>query len=288
LPLSFNLPAVIFPTEAVEGEVPRLTISMEYLRETGAGFNQSVRDRTVRMGFSPLWQPEFLYRAAEIFGAQFRETPEGSVHWNSARLQDMQEFCAAWLTETNPGYEEESRFRRTYLYEPLPKLLDDGRILFYTSDSSSLLRNVEEQTQEVDFRWLGGENRISVNEEVLYFGIPRGTRNRRGALLFLSWMFQPETQGRLLEINQEKRLDTFGLSGGFSALRTVNEREFPRVYRQLLGRVPPEEMLIFSKALPVSWGEQKKRIVVPWLVSYVAGEADEQALSQRLMDSRLP
>jgi len=66
----------------------------------------------------------------------------------------------------------------------------------------------------------------------------------------------------------------------------VNEREFPRVYRQLLGRIPPEEMILFPKALPVHWGEQKERIVVPWLVSYVTGRADEQQLSRRLMEFR--
>jgi hypothetical protein len=99
-------------------------------------------------------------------------------------------------------------------------------------------------------------------------------------------MFQPQTQARLLEINQEKRLDTFGIAGGFSSLRNVNEREFPRVYRRLLGRIPPEQMLAFSKALPVDWGEQKKQIVVPWLVSYVTGRADEELLSQRLMEFR--
>jgi len=288
LPFSFNMPAIVCPTDAISADVSRLTASMEYVRERGTAFNQSVRDRLVRMGFSPLWQPEFLYSAAEIFGVQFRETPEGSVHWNSARLQDMKEFCTAWIDQTNLGYEQDSQFQRTYLYEPMPRLLDSGRILFYMSDSSSLFRNLADQSQEVDFRWLGAENRIPADEEVLFFGIPKGSRSRRGARLFLTWVFQPETQGRLLEINQEKRLDTFGIAGGFSSLRIVNEREFPRVYRQLLGRIPPEEMLVFSKALPVNWGEQKEQIVIPWLVSYVRGRADEELLSQRLMEFRSP
>jgi hypothetical protein len=286
LPLSFDIPAVVFPTDALPEDIPKLMTSLEYVREKGAAFNQSVRDRIVRMGFSPLWQPEFLYSAAEIFGAQFRETPEGSVHWNSARLQDMKEFCASWVGETNLGYAQDSQFQRTYLYEPMPKLLDTGRILFFMTDSSSLFRDVEDHAEEVDFRWLGSENRIAADDEVMYFGIPRGTRNRRAARLFLTWMFQTQTQGRLLEINQEKRLDTFGIAGGFSSLRIVNEREFPRVYRQLLGRIPTEEMLLFPKALPVNWGEQKQSIVVPWLVSYVSGRADEQLLSRRLMEFR--
>jgi hypothetical protein len=286
LPLSFNLPAVIFPTVELTADIPKLVASMEYMSETGATFNQSIRDRQVRMGFSPLWQPEFLYQAAAIFGAQFRETSEGSVHWNSARLQDMREFCAGWIEQVNPGYEQDNQFFRTYLYEPMPKLLDSGRILFYATNSFSLFNNLEDQAEQVDFRWLGAENRIPVDEEVLFFGIPRGSRNRRGARLFLTWVYQPEIQARLLQINQEKRLDTFGIAGGFSSLRVVNERQFPQIYRQLLGRIPPEQLLVFSKSLPVDWGEQKEQIVIPWLVNYVLGQTDEEYLSQRLSEFR--
>ncbi|MBN2551372.1 MAG: hypothetical protein JXB06_01325 [Spirochaetales bacterium] len=286
LPFSFNLPAVVFPSDSIEAELPKLIATMDFMSEQGGAFNQVVRDRFVRMGFSPLWQPEFLYTAAAVYGAQFRETPEGSVHWNSARLQEMKEFCAGWIGEINSGYDQDSSFQKMYLYEPMPKLLDSGRILFYTTDSSSLFRSLENQAEEVDFRWLGRENRIPVEEEVLYFGIPRGARNRRGALLFLTWIFQPQTQARLLEINRQKRLDTFGIAGGFSSLRTVNERQFPQVHRQLLGRIPSEQMLVFTKELPVDWGEKKQQVVIPWLVSYVLGRADEQLLSQRLSENR--
>lgn len=282
LPFSFNIPAVVFLTNETTEDIPNLIASMEYLSRKGGDFNQSVRDRFVRMGFSPLWQPEFLYTAAALYGAQFRETSEGGVHWNSARLQDLKEFCKTWIEEINLGYEQDSLFQRKYLYEPMPKLLDTGRILFYSTDSSSLFQNLEGQREEADFRWLGLENRIAVDEEVLYFGIPKGSRNKRGARLFLTWIFRPETHTRLLEINQRKRLDTFGIAGGFSSLRVVTEKEFPRVYRRLLGRIPPEQLLTFPKALPVDWGQQKERVVVPWLVNYVLGKADEELLSQRL------
>jgi hypothetical protein len=287
LPLSFNIPAVVFLTNGITEDIPNLIASMEYLSRKGGDFNQSVRDRFVRMGFSPLWQPEFLHTASALYGAQFRETSEGSVHWNSARLQDMKEFCKTWIEEINLGYEQDNLFQRKYLYEPLPKLLDTGRILFYMTDSSSLFRNLEDQGEEADFRWLGMENRTPVAEDVLYFGIPKGSRNKRGARLFLAWIFQPETHTKLLEINQGKRLDTFGVAGGFSSLRVVTEKEFPRVYRRLLGRIPPEELLSFPKALPVGWGEQKKQVVIPWLVSYVLDKADEELLAQHLTEYRV-
>ena len=58
------------------------------------------------------------------------------------------------------------------------------------------------------------------------------------------------------------------------------------MYRQLLGRIPPEELFAFPKALPVRWGEQKGRVVIPWLVSYVLGKADEELLAQQLTEYR--
>ncbi len=286
LPFSFNLPAVVFLSNGLAGDIPNLVVSVQYLSEQSGRFNQSVRGRLVRQGFSPLWDHEFLYTAAALFGAQFRETPEGSVHWNSARLQEMQAFSSTWIEETNLDYDQDAQFSRKYLYEPMPRLLDEGRILFYTTDSSQLLGSLENQAEEVDFRWLGSGNRIPVSEEVLYFGIPKRSRNKRGARLFLAWIFQPETQSRLLKINQEKRLNTFGLAGGFSSLREVTEREFPQYYRQLLGRIPSEELLVVPKALPASWGELKEQVVIPWLVDYVLHRLDEELLAQRLGEFR--
>lgn len=282
LPFSFNLPAVIFLSDGITEDVSNLVVSLEYMREKSDGFNESVRQQLVRMGFSPLWQPEFLYTAATVFETQFRETLDGSVHWNSARLQDMQGFCKKWIEEINLGYEQDSYFSRKYLYEPMPKLLDEGRILFYTADSSELFGNLEIQRSEADFRWLGSEHHIPVCEEVLCFAVPKSSKNKRGARLFLAWIFQPETQGKLLELNQQKRLDTFGLAGGFSSLRDVSERNFPQYYRQLLGRIPHEELLGFPKPLPVDWAEMKAEVVFPWFVDYMLGSSDEELLAQLL------
>ncbi len=286
LPFSFNLPAVVFLSTELNGDISNLFVSLQYLKEQSGRFNRSVRGRLVRQGFSPLWHHEFLYTAASLFGVQFRETPEGSVHWNSARLQEMQAFCSSWIEEVNLGYDQDAQFSRKYLYEPMPKLLDEGRILFYSVDSSQLLASLEDQAEEADFRWLGSEDRIPVSEEILYFGIPKRSRNKRGARLFLAWILQPETQSRLLEINQEKRLNTFGLAGGFSSLREVTEREFPQYYRRLLGRIPSEELFAVPKALPESWGELKAQVVIPWLADYVRHRIDEQLLAQRLGEFR--
>jgi len=286
LPFSFNVPAVVFASGEPLEDVPNLAVDLEYLRQKSGQFNQSVRSRLVRVGYSPLWVPEFLFTASSLFGVGFQEGAEDSLRWNSQGLQSMHSSLAGWVAELNQGFEQDAAFTRRYLYEPLPRLLDTRRILFYPTGSAELLDRLAEQDEEADFRWLRCPAGIPVTEDVQYFGLPRGSRNRQGARLFLAWLFQPETQGRLLEIKSDKRLPGFGLAGGFSALRPVSERHYPEQYRLLLGRLPPAGMLLPPATLPSRWAELKAGVVVPWLTELVSGQAEEKDLTARLRDYR--
>jgi hypothetical protein len=286
LPFSFNVPAVVFAPGEPLGDMPNLAVDLDYLKQKSGQFNQSVRSRFVRVGYSPLWVPDFLFTVSSLFGVAFQEGAEGNLRWNSQALQAMQNSLSSWVVELNQGFEQDSAFARRYLYEPFPRLLDSRRILFYPTSSGELLDRLAEQDEEADFRWLRSAAGIPVTDDVLYFGIPRGTRNRRGARLFLAWIFQPETQRKLLEIKSDKRLRGFGLAGGFSALRPVSERYYPEQYRQLLGRLPPAEMLLPPASLPSRWGELKPAVVVPWLVELISNQAEEKDLTARLRDYR--
>lgn len=282
LPFTFNLPAVVFLPGERLADIPNLAVDIEYLKQKSGEFNQSVRSRFVRVGYSPLWVPDFLYTASTLFGVGFQEGVQDTLRWNSQALQAMQSSFAAWIVELNQGFEQDNAFARRYLYEPLPRLLEDGRILFYPAGSEELLERLAGQDQETDFRWLRGENGIPVNEDVRYFGIPRGARNRRGARLFVAWVLQPETQARLLQIKSDKRVPGFGLAGGFSSIRSVTERHYPAQHRQLLGRIPPSEMIVAPGALPSLWEPLKSEVVVPWLADLVGGQAEEKDLTARL------
>ena len=58
---------------------------------------------------------------------------------------------------------------------------------------------------------------------------------------------------------------SFGIGGGFSALRPVTEQIFPRFYPDLLGHMPPENFLTPSNILPGNWLILKERVVLPYL-----------------------
>jgi len=289
LPLSFCLPAVVFLPYNLGEAAPNLGVTVDYLRQSGGQYNQRVRDVLVREGFSPLWDPEFLLAAAELGGARFHEESPGNLGWSSRALEEAIAYLRDWVRTTNGGVEAEAAFAAKYLYLPPGRLLDDKRIQFYLLRSCDLMRVLDEQKEEADFRWLAGPEKILVGDEILFAGIPRGSRRKSQAKAFLLWLFRGETQTRLLEISRRQRLGVFGIAGGFSSLKSVNELAFPQYYPRLMGRIPPEELLYVPGPLPESWPEIKSQILVPWLreaVSAPGEPATQEDLGERLKSAR--
>jgi hypothetical protein len=289
LPLSFCLPALVFLPYNLGEAPPNLGITLDFLRRSGGQYNQRVRDALVREGFSPLWDPEFLLAAAELGGARFRQEV-GSLQWDGPALEEAIAYLRDWVRVTNGGVEAETAFAAKYLYLPPGRLLDEKRIQFYMLRSCDLLRALDEQKEEADFRWLAGPEKILVSDEILFAGIPRSSRRKAQAKAFLLWLFQGETQTRLLEIGRRQRLGVFGIAGGFSGLKSVNELAFPQHYPRLIGRIPPEELLQVPGPLPEAWPEIKAQVLVPWLreAASAPGEPGSQAdLGERLKAFRL-
>ncbi len=283
LPVCFNLPTVVF---APQDELPSLTMPLELLRERAGEFNKTVRGRFIQMGFSPLWDSQTPYTTAALLGAGFREATGGGLTWDRKSLEQAVRYLRDWIREVDGGYAQEREFFRKYMYEPMPKLVDQRRILFYQTDSSRLFESLAEHREEADFRWLSAEGKIPVEDDVLYLGIPKGAHNRLGARRFLLWFFHPETQKELLRIDRRKRLRTFGVAGGFSALKEINQREFPQAYPLLIGRVAGEEFLRFPRPLPPGWGTLKREVVIPWLTESAAAGEEEESLGERLSSFR--
>jgi hypothetical protein len=273
LPLSFCLPAVVFLPHNLGEAPPNLGIPLDFLRRIAGAYNQRVRDVLVREGFSPLWDPEFLLAAAELRGARFRQEP-GGLQWNARALEDAIAYLRDWVQQTNGGVESEASFAAKYLYLPPGRLLDEKRIQFYLLRSCELMRVLDEQKEEADFRWLGGPDRILAGDQILFAGIPRSSRRKAQAKAFLLWLFQSDTQTRLLEIGRRQRLGVFGIAGGFSGLKSVNELAFPQYYPRLIGRIPPEELLQVSGPLPEAWPEMKAQVLVPWLREAVSAPTE--------------
>mgnify|MGYP006272389111 CR=1 FL=1 len=282
LPVSFDVPAAMFKRNEVNETLDQFRLSLQTLAEAAGAFNEQTEEQYVRMGFSPQWSSEFLYVAAMTFGANFREQGARNAVWNHGSLTEALDYLRRWVRETNGGFEAEASFEDRYLYDPPYQLLLRDRIRFSYTTASRFYELAEGSRRNVDFRWLSRNGSIPVLEDIAYVGIPEEARNGDAARDFIRWFFSAETQAELVDALARKRIDEFGIAGGFSSLVATNEEELPRVYETLLGRVPPESLLDFPHQVPKNWDSIKKRVIYPWLSRELAGDARAEELQQEI------
>ena len=265
LPVSFNLPAVMFNRATESEDVPSFFINPGEMENAASNFNGKSNTDFQVLGFSPRWDSEVLFLNAVLMGTEFQLLNTGVLSWNNQKLLDSLKLSIKWSEEINGGMEGEEEFTTKFLYDPSYKLIAENRILFYYSDLVSFFAIPPEKRKNLDFRWLSSADKIPVPGNILFSGIPNGAKNRNGALEFIYWFFNPDTQKKLLKSTQIKRMDTFGFANGFSSLPDVNKNELPIIYPTLVGYIPPESSLIFPKSLPLYWNDLKTKVIRPWL-----------------------
>ena len=149
----------------------------------------------------------------------------------------------------------------------------------------------EERRASLAIRWLSRSNSIPVEEDIVYAGICRKGEGRQAAEAFIKWFYSEETQRAILEDAKRYRSieSSFGVAGGFSAIRSVNEKLFPLVitsysihYTKLydlaalfrpmpgsLARMPTRSSRAFTGPGPVSSrGYALRRPAAPRITSY--------------------
>jgi ABC-type glycerol-3-phosphate transport system substrate-binding protein len=287
LPVSFDLPVILSQRSGSPVADKQTLLTLENILSTGKEFNKKSTDTFKIMGFSPLWTPSFMFGVAELLGADFHQTSHGNLAWNERNLQKAIAELRTWVKEIDGGPQEESTFRDKYLYDPVYKLLESGRILYYYTSLTRYFDLPEVKRKSIEFRWPAEKSRIPVDENILYAGVPARSRNKAVAYVFLKWFFKPETQSQLLDLIRYERIKTFGIGNGFSSLGVVNQRDFPRYYPALLGKIPPAADLLYPKSLPADWGDLKSNVILPWMQRVVLTPSGGQKLENRLKAWRL-
>jgi ABC-type glycerol-3-phosphate transport system substrate-binding protein len=264
LPVNYNIPAVVFARDTRDPPSNSFVIGMEEIKEKSKAFNIVSNGVYSRMGFSLSSNEDFLFTAATLFGTGFREA--SPVAWDSQALEQSIRWIQGWISEANNGIQMEDDFAFKYFYDPPDKLVNSGRILFTFMDSSRFFTLPEERRTNLDFRWIAEKEMIPLDEWSVYYGIHRKTKALKAAQAFTLWFFTEETQKQLLEAAKGKRLHetSFGIAGGFSAMKTVTEQIFPQFYPSLLGRMPPETYLSPPNILPRNWMTIKQRVILPY------------------------
>lgn len=268
LPVNFNIPAMIFSKENRKLVEDNYTISLDQLRKAGAAYNKkNKKDKYTAIGFAPQSSVDFMYAVAKMRGVNFREDKGNSFTYNRDNLNSTMSYLTDWITTENSSTQTESDFVYKYLSVTPDKRVTSGRTLFAYITSNKLFSMNAEQLSKIDFRWLNNKGLIPVEDSMTQMGIAKKSNNEAIASEFISWFFNSETQHSIIERKFKMNLDTvqFGIAGGFSAIKDVNEHVLPVYYPSLMTNIPQARTFMTTDRKPTTWEKIKTRVVLPYI-----------------------
>lgn len=267
IPVSFNLPAVIFGSSNSSFITDNYMLTLEQLRKIGAEYNQKRQNGSFsRIGFAPLNDDSFLYLTAKLFNVDFEQNKK-NITWNEQNLANAVTFLKNWVESENGSARIEEDFAFKYLFMPYYRQVLSGRTLFASTKSDSLFKTMHEQELPIDYRWIVQNGKIFMDDSFVMMGVYKKSKNRTGASEFITWFCQSEVQREILERKESLRLETemFGIAGGFSAVRSVTEHILPVFYTPLLSNLPPAQMIEVPNKLPPRWESYRNQVIEPYI-----------------------
>lgn len=267
LPVNFNLPIMIFDSKNEKLIDENHVISLDQIRTVASTFNEKNKSDTyTAMGFAPSWDNDFLYLTAKLKGAAFRERGT-SFTYDAKGILAAVTYLREWTTARDTDTTSERNFQFKYLYMPEYKQVSSGRCLFAYMTSNDFFSLTTMQQSGISYRWVCENGKVPVEDGIITMGLYKGSRNSSKAEQFISWFMKESTQESLLKHTEDMHLDniTFGITGGFSSIKSVNEKVYPLYYRGLLGNLPDENFLTTPSILPYRWPSLKEKVVIPYL-----------------------
>ena len=287
LPVSFNLPCVFFSSD-LQYELPNnYMLNLDEIKSISKDFNKVNSSKIyTKMGFAPSWNSDFLYTATKLMDVGFYEK-NGEILWDELFLDNAVEYLKTWTAENNTSTTSESDFKFKYLYTPEYKWITEENVMFAYSSSEELFSNAEEKLSKIDFRWLNADEKIPIEDNIVTMGIYKKSSKMKEAEYFITWFLEEKNQKTLME--EMKSLNfvssNFGIAGGFSSIKSINETVFPSFYPALLGNMPPEENLKSLEQLPAKWQSLKDRVVKVYLLDAIDTEKEIPSNSMEVLIS---
>ncbi len=284
LPVSFNLPALVFDPKNYESLQEQAMLSFDDIKNLSKKFNVKNRDGIYSaMGFGPLWSPDFLYLVFKDMGVFFNAGPHSIIYTENVFLKSK-DFVRDWIQEVNGGAKNEQDFAFKYLYMPFYSQAQSGRCLFSYATSRQIFSLSQDQIRDLDFRWICNDGRIQIEDDFVSVGVYAKSKKKAAAKKFIAWLMSEEAQRKILDRKLKMNLDSnsFGIAGGFSALQIVTERLFPLYYRSLLSNTPVSSLLFAPQKFPGDWAKIKALALEPFILDSVSATNSKAAtLSER-------
>lgn len=292
LPFSFDLALIYFNPNIVTIPADKKHLTVDDLKELTSRFRQVHPESP---GFSPRWSGEFLYYLSLARGSDFGDDGAGFPAWNEGALEKALTEVRQWETELCGGQELLDDFNQKHLHNPGYKLVNDGEIAFFYTTIRDYHAIPAAEREKLDFRWLALPGGIPVSDDILYAGLPR--KNRRGLPFlparnraagdFLLWLFQAETEKKLLASSRYKRIRSFGLADGFAALPRINGETLTASHSYLPGRIPDAGEIQPPPSHPAEWLRMKPAVLYPWLQAASGREGTARDLREELQNWQL-
>ncbi|MCR4790677.1 MAG: hypothetical protein K5839_06320, partial [Treponemataceae bacterium] len=173
IPVSFNLPMVIFQSNNAPLLQNDYLISLDELKEISVKYNKKNKNGVyTSMGFAPRWNPEFMYLVARMQGADFKcsDKSQRNFTWNEEKLISSVNYLRNWTQENNESSAIEEDYSFKYLYMPEYKLIEADRCLFEYTTSEVFFNLPEGKNADIDYRWIHCDNKIPIDDDIVFLG----------------------------------------------------------------------------------------------------------------------
>ncbi|MGL4985518.1 MAG: extracellular solute-binding protein [Treponemataceae bacterium] len=288
IPISFNLPLVIYDTKNEQLIPHNAKMDVDEIQRLGKIFNKkNASGFYTAIGFSPRWNADFMYITSKIQGADFQED-KTLFSYNNENLQKTIKYFQDWTLSCNTSFSSEDDFQFKYFYMPTEKLVKNENILFAYMTSNEFFVLQSNKLENINFSWVHQNEKIPLLDKLVYLGVHKKARNKKGAYAFIHWFLNTENQESILERTTSMNLlsKPFGIAGGFSAIKNVTEQVFPSFYPLLQNHLPTPELLQPPNILPPRWNEIKEKIIFPYLNDSVINEnpTEIDSIEQRISE----
>ncbi len=281
LPVSYNLPAIIFDSKNISLIPDNYTLTLDQIKTTAANYNKTnSKGDFTRIGFCPLNNQDFLYLTTKLYNVDFR-SEKNNIKWNNQNLNKTINYLRTWISTENVSIKTEEDFAYKYLFMPFYRQVSTDRTLFSYTTSNVLFKILKDQHISLDYRWICQDKQIPAEDSFTMLGIYKKSKNQIGATEFISWFFQSDNQKAILERKNSLNLQTgmFGIADGFSSIRDVTERILPVFYTQLLSNLPPSQMISVPQKLPSRWESYKSYVVTQYIIEVLEADDTYSAIS---------
>ena len=286
VPLAFNIPVLVFDRrqEFEFSDSPSVTLDqIKIAAERLNAYTDEGNQRLGRIGFSPQWDPRFLYLGTKVHGANYREDRQDNALWDEGKIFEALRYFRSWNNDIDDG--DVAQFIDRYIQSPLYNRVIERRIGFFITDLIQYSRLGSEQLERFDFRPISDSQGVLIDEDMVFIGIHKDGRNSAQAENFVRWILTEQAQRELVAHAADHNVNLFGFADGLSTIENVSVYTISEHHPWMIGRIPDISTASPVLTLPRHWDLIRNDVIQPWLQNFLDG-VDQQSLENEITEWR--